>query len=171
MLEYVVQEQHSMIALASNNSVWAHEGFCWNSVLSTRNKKRFIVTPEPIPAGPAMIKVIMAFPSIYTSKFFHVLALLAYNYVSFYVAKVILNVSSPDFNVIKQGLVKIEMNWFLIVQKYKVIFRNIIPAKVKKSIWVTTPWRVAEECSSARLVIVYPRPKSVVVNFIYSNHV
>jgi hypothetical protein len=67
--------------------------------------------------------------------------------------------------------VKIEMNWFLIVQKYKVIFRNIIPAEVKKSIWVTTPWRVTEECSSARLVIVYPRPKSVVVNFIYSNHV
>ena len=60
---------------------------------------------------------------------------------------------------------------FLIVKKYKIIFWNVISPVVEQCVGVTAPRRVAKICLGTRNMFVNPGPKSVVVNFVYSNHV
>jgi len=125
-----------------------------------------------------VIKVIMTFPSIYTSKFLYVFALLTYNHMSVDILRIssalsvgILYILSSISNLFEQRLMKVYVYWFLIMQKYKISFWNVVLSIIAQCIWITSSRRIAKECSGSRLVIVQPRPKSVVVNFIYSNHV
>lgn len=167
-----------MIAFACNNTIWAHERMSRRSIGGPGNQKSFVVAAKPIFAGPSVIKVVMRFPTIYIIKFVNVLTLFTNNHMSidtfalcFRRLTPILKIFSSKFNIFKQRFVKIQVYGFLIMQKYKINFLNIISAVVKQCIRITASWWITEKCSSAWNVLIDPRPECVVVNFVNSNHV
>jgi hypothetical protein len=62
------------------------------------------------------------------------------------------------------------MYWLLVVKEYIIVF-YVIPTKVVQRIRIRPTWRVAKEHAGLRHMPVYPRPKGIVVDLIYPDHV
>ena len=71
-----------MIAFASNNSIGTHKSLSRCSINGSGNQKSFVVPAKPVFTSPAVIKIIMTFPTIYITKFFNIFPLLTNNYMS-----------------------------------------------------------------------------------------
>ena len=167
-----------MIAFACNNTIWAHECPSRRSISSPGNQESFIVATKPIFASPSVIKVVMRLPTIYIIKFVNVFSPFTNNHMSIDTSALcvrrfapILKIFSPKFNIVKQRFMKIQVYGFLIMQKYKINFLNIISTVVEQCIRVTASWRITKKCSGARDVLINPGPKGIIINFVYSNHV
>ena len=64
-----------------------------------------------------------------------------------------------------------QMNRLLVKKEYIIVFVYIISAIIHHTVRIATSKRFAKECSKTRTVGLQPRPKGIVINFIYSNHV
>ena len=62
------------------------------------------------------------------------------------------------------------MYWLLVVEEYIIVF-YVIPTKVAQRIWIRPSRWIAEEHARMRHIPVYPRPKGIVVDLIYPDHV
>jgi hypothetical protein len=62
------------------------------------------------------------------------------------------------------------MYWLLVVEEYIIVF-YVVSSKVMQGIWICASGRVTEKHASAWHMPVYPRPKGIVVDLIYPNHV
>ena len=71
----------------------------------------------------------------------------------------------------KSWLVYAQMNRLLVKKEYIIVFVYTFTTKINNTIRITAPKGIAHEHPCAWPVISDPRPKSVVVNFIYSKHV
>ena len=65
---------------------------------------------------------------------------------------------------------KVQMYWLLVVKEYIIVF-YVVPTKVVQRIWICSSGWIAEEHASVRHMPVYPRPKGIVVDLIYPDHV
>ena len=76
---------------------------------------------------------------------------------------------APD-NIIKQRSVEVQMYWLLVVEEYIIVF-YVIPTKIVQRIRIRPTRRITEEHARVRHMPVYPRPKGIVVDLIYPDHV
>ena len=82
-----------------------------------------------------------------------------------------MDVKIISYNLIKCGYMNIQMYWLLVKKEYIIMFVYIISAIVHNAVWIASPKWLAEKLSKTRAVLFQPRPKGIVVKFIYSNHV
>ena len=67
--------------------------------------------------------------------------------------------------------VYVQMYWLLVKKEYIIVFVYIIAAIIYHTIRITASKWITHEHSNAWPIVFDPRPKGVVVNFVYSNHV
>ena len=75
-----------------------------------------------------------------------------------------------SYDIIKQRCVEVQMYWLLVVKEYIIVF-YVIPTKVVQCIRIRPSGRIAKEHARVRHMPVYPRPKGIVVDLIYPDHV
>jgi hypothetical protein len=67
--------------------------------------------------------------------------------------------------------VYVQMYWLLIKKEYIIVFVYIIVTKVDNTVQITSSKRLAHVHTKPFEILANPGPNSVVINFVYSNHV
>lgn len=115
-----------------------------------------------------MVEIIVMMPIINVADFIHELTGPFAGYHALIFGKPDIFVTSD--NIIKQRSVEVQMYWLLVVEEYIIVF-YVIPTKVVQRIRIRPSGRVAKEHTGSWHVPVYPRPKGIVVDLIYPDHV
>ena len=65
----------------------------------------------------------------------------------------------------------VQMYWLLVKKEYIIVFVDVFLAIANNTVWITPSKRVANIQPNPRSMLAQPRPKCIVVNLVYSNHV
>ena len=166
-----------MLPFTCNDTIGCNKRSGYLAFFHRLDQECFIVSAIPIQCCPAVKEIVSRFPAIFFAYPIYVVT------VTFAGAKIpklsrsrvprsnVCDIFASVFNFVKGWCVNIQMNWLLVVKQYIIVFVYVIPAVVTNCVWVTsTKWFIKKH-SHTRPVLVEPRPKSIVVNFVYSNHV
>jgi hypothetical protein len=63
------------------------------------------------------------------------------------------------------------MDWFLIMEKHESCLGDIVSTIIKQAVRITAAGRITKKHSFARVMVIDPGPKNVLINFVDSNHV
>ena len=125
-----------------------------------------------------MKEIIQAVPFKMIADVIYIVTVLfaGYQHTSFMCAPAFFALSVCDICVAYTYLIKcwhvyVQMNWLLIKKEYIIVFVYIFSTVTNHTIGVATPKRVTRQQSVTWSVVSKPRPESIIVKFIYSNHV
>jgi hypothetical protein len=113
-------------------------------------------------------KVIGRSPSVNITQFIELVSALTDHYIALGPG---LYICIASDHILEKLTMCLDLDRFLIMEKYIVTFVDKITAVVEQILGPgVTEW-VTEEHAHTRLMALEPRPKGVIVQLIYSNHV
>ncbi len=114
-----------------------------------------------------MKEVVQRFPPKVITDPIYIGAILFASYQVAYIAKVLIAV----LYFLKSRHVYVQMYWLLVEKEYIIVFVYIISTIVHYAVWITSSKWLTKEFSKTWAMLAKPRPKGIVIKFIYSNHV
>jgi len=176
-----------MLPFASHNTIRGNKCSGYSAFLYWLYQKGLVISAIPVQCCPAMKEIVSRFPLEMSTHIFNIFAIMFtgqqvsrnFTICTWYLApgasdsiKIYVGVyiCIESYNFLKSLHVYAQMNRLLVINEYIIVFVSSITTVTNYTVWITAPKRIAMKHSVTWTIPLKPRPKSVVVNFIYSDH-
>jgi hypothetical protein len=159
-----------MLPSTADYAIWTYVAASDSSFLGRWHKVSTIISAVPIKRSPAVKEIIIGLPVILTTYLFNCRTIsLTGNDGCVFGACVVVESSASALYFIKQRCVYVQMYWLLIVKEYIIKFRLF--TGIAQAFCIRSSWWITVKHFSKWYMASKIRPKCMIVNLVYSNHV
>ena len=169
-LQQVIHQQNTMLPATADYAIWTYVTASDSSFFRSWHKVSTIIPAVPIKRSPAVKEIIIGLPVILTTYLFNccTISFTGNNGCTFRACVVVQSPASTLY-FIKQRCVYVQMYWLLVVKEY--IFKFRLFTGITQAFCIRSSWWITVKHFSKWYMASKIRPKCMIVNLVYSNHV